>query len=144
LPRFKLAIAVALASPALFVASTTSSATADEIAPVIMDGTVLDDFGQPVPDVELVASAEYDTTHGTQENLISTATTDSQGRVTRSTTSRWNGWFQIGTVELSSTQERTTGIKLTYNLQAGRNHGYLCGNDDDPIYASFSEEVPDP
>ena len=61
--------------------------------------------------------------------------------VQRVTSSTWRGWFAIGGVELSSSQQRGSRIKGTYVLRNGKGRMLLCGNDDVPVDASFVEEV---
>jgi len=63
--------------------------------------------------------------------------------VARSTSSTFGGYFQIAGVSLSASQTRSSSHKATYILRPERNHGWLCGNDEDPIYAHFVFEVPD-
>lgn len=64
--------------------------------------------------------------------------------VSRTTGSAWKGWFEVAGVSMTSQQMRTSSTKAEWLLKPNKAFGHLCGSDDIPSDAGYTEEVPRP
>lgn len=60
--------------------------------------------------------------------------------VSKSTSMRFNGWFEIYGVKLDARQTRTDKHKITYQVRSAYDRAWLCGKGNDPATAAWVRE----